>query len=95
VLDRHRALAPVVDPLIPLITTVPVSGTAADARAFIARQHDRLATGAGYSFAIADAAAGEAPRAVSRARAASVSSTTIWLMTSVDCSPRMPRAQAV
>jgi [ribosomal protein S5]-alanine N-acetyltransferase len=48
------------DPLIPLITTVPVSGTAADARAFIARQHDRLATGAGYSFAIADAAAGEA-----------------------------------
>ena len=48
------------DPLIPLITTVPVSGTAADARAFIARQHDRLATGAGYSFAIADAATGTA-----------------------------------
>jgi RimJ/RimL family protein N-acetyltransferase len=48
------------DPLIPLITTVPVSGTAADARAFIARQHDRLATGAGYSFAIADAATGAA-----------------------------------
>jgi [ribosomal protein S5]-alanine N-acetyltransferase len=48
------------DPLIPLITTVPVSGTAADARAFIARQHDRLATGAGYSFAIADAGTGAA-----------------------------------
>jgi hypothetical protein len=35
------------DPLIPLITTVPVSGTAADARAFIARQRgSRLARAA-------------------------------------------------
>jgi hypothetical protein len=48
------------DPLIPLITTVPASGTAADARAFIARQHDRLVTGVGYSFAIADAVTGAA-----------------------------------
>jgi len=48
------------DPLIPLITTVPVTGTEADARAFIDRQRGRLTSGAGYSFAIADAAAGTA-----------------------------------
>lgn len=41
------------DPLIPLITTVPTSGSAADIAAFLQRQHDRLVTGAGYSFAIA------------------------------------------
>lgn len=44
------------DPLIPLITSVPVSGTPADASAFIARQHGWLATGAGYSWCIADVA---------------------------------------
>ena len=49
-----------VDPLIPLITTVPASGNLADARAYIERQHDRLAAGEGYSFAIADAATGGA-----------------------------------
>jgi RimJ/RimL family protein N-acetyltransferase len=43
------------DPLIPLITTVPATGTAEDARSFIARQHSRLCSGEGYSFAIADA----------------------------------------
>jgi RimJ/RimL family protein N-acetyltransferase len=48
------------DALIPLITTVPVSGQLGDALAYIQRQHERLATGAGYSFAIADAATGEA-----------------------------------
>jgi RimJ/RimL family protein N-acetyltransferase len=42
------------DPLIPLITTVLTSGTHDDALAFIARQHDRLSTGTGYSFAITD-----------------------------------------
>lgn len=47
------------DPLIPLITTVPTSGAAA-AVAFVERQRSRLATGAGYSFAIADAATDEA-----------------------------------
>jgi len=44
------------DPLIPLITTVPTSGARDDALDYIARQHDRLPSGAGYSFAIADAA---------------------------------------
>ena len=55
--DRDVALVQSVadDPLIPLITTVPTSGSRDDALAFIARQHERLATGAGYSFAIADA----------------------------------------
>ena len=48
------------DPLIPLITTVPISGTPEDALAFIDRQHDRLSTGAGYSFAIADATSDQA-----------------------------------
>jgi ribosomal-protein-alanine N-acetyltransferase len=47
-----QAVAP--DPLIPLITTVPATGTVEDARAFIARQHSRLNSGEGYSFAIAD-----------------------------------------
>ncbi len=48
------------DPLIPLITTVPSNGTSADALAFVIRQQSRLATGAGYSFAIADARTDEA-----------------------------------
>lgn len=48
------------DALIALITTVPASGDASDARAYIERQHDRLASGAGYSFAIADAITSEA-----------------------------------
>lgn len=42
------------DPQIPLITTVPTSGTPEDALAFIDRQHHRLAAGTGYSFAVAD-----------------------------------------
>lgn len=42
------------DPLIPLITTVPASGTVEDALAYIARQHDRLRTGAGFSYAIVE-----------------------------------------
>ncbi|MGO1183740.1 MAG: GNAT family N-acetyltransferase [Micrococcaceae bacterium] len=44
------------DSLIPLITSVPTSGTREDAVAYIARQHSRLSSGTGYSFAIADAA---------------------------------------
>ncbi len=48
------------DPLIPLITTVPTSGTRDDAVAYIHRQHHRLTQGAGYSFAIADFDSGEA-----------------------------------
>ena len=48
------------DPLIPLITTVPASGNLDDARAYIERQHERLVSGQGYSFAIADAATGDA-----------------------------------
>lgn len=47
------------DALIPLITTVPTSGSSEDALAYIARQHDRLSSGAGYSFAIADSTTDE------------------------------------
>lgn len=42
------------DPRIPLITTVPASGSPADVEAYLSRQHQRPATGVGYSFAIAD-----------------------------------------
>jgi [ribosomal protein S5]-alanine N-acetyltransferase len=55
--DLVRSVAS--DPLIPLITTVPTSGTMADALAFIDRQHERFAARAGYSFAICDEATGE------------------------------------
>ncbi|GAA1394158.1 GNAT family protein [Luteococcus peritonei] len=48
------------DPLIPLITTVPTSGTHDDALAFIERQQRRLTEGTGYSFVIADVASDEA-----------------------------------
>jgi ribosomal-protein-alanine N-acetyltransferase len=41
------------DPLIPTLTTVPSTAGAPEALAFIARQHDRMRTGAGYVFAIA------------------------------------------
>lgn len=40
------------DPLIPLITSVPTSGTLADAQSFVRRQRG-LGEGAGYAFAIA------------------------------------------
>lgn len=42
------------DPLIPTITTVPSTRDPAAASTFIERQHERAATGEGYSFAIAD-----------------------------------------
>lgn len=48
------------DPLVPLMTTVPTSGTMADARAYLERQHERLRTGSAYSFAIADAGTNQA-----------------------------------
>jgi [ribosomal protein S5]-alanine N-acetyltransferase len=48
------------DPLIPLITTVPARGTEADFRAYIERQRERLPSGMGYSFVIADADSDEA-----------------------------------
>ncbi|GAA1237109.1 RimJ/RimL family protein N-acetyltransferase [Microbacterium phyllosphaerae] len=42
------------DSLIPLVTTVPRTRGEAEALSFIGRQHDRLKSGAGYAFAIAD-----------------------------------------
>lgn len=41
------------DPFIPLITTVPADGDKAEALAFIARQHERLTSGQGWSLAVA------------------------------------------
>lgn len=59
---RDAALVAAVadDPLIPLITTVPTTGRHADALAYVERQHERLRTGQGYSFAVADAGTDEA-----------------------------------
>jgi ribosomal-protein-alanine N-acetyltransferase len=54
--DAETVMSVAADPLIPSITTVPVSGRRTDALAFIERQHERLVSGAGYSFAIAEAA---------------------------------------
>ena len=48
------------DPSIPLITTVPSTGSRKDALAYIARQHERVASGAGYSFVITAAATDQA-----------------------------------
>lgn len=48
------------DPLIPLITTVPADPDPEAARSFVARQHERLRRGEGYSFAIADLGTNEA-----------------------------------
>jgi RimJ/RimL family protein N-acetyltransferase len=48
------------DPFIPLVTTVPANASSDEARAFIERQHSRCATGAGYSFAIAERDTGRA-----------------------------------
>ena len=53
--DADLVMSVAQDSLIPLITTVPTSGTHEDALAYIARQRSRLETGVGYSYAIADA----------------------------------------
>jgi ribosomal-protein-alanine N-acetyltransferase len=58
------------DPLIPALTTVPATNGEPEALAFIARQHDRIRTGAGYVFAIAD----PADRAVGRSGTSGFSS---------------------
>jgi RimJ/RimL family protein N-acetyltransferase len=70
------------DGLIPLITTVPVSGDLDDARAYIARQHQRLASGEGYSFAIAEEDTGDAVGQIGlwlRDRHAGRASTGYWV----------------
>jgi ribosomal-protein-alanine N-acetyltransferase len=43
------------DPYVPLTGSLVGNASADDAAAWIARQHDRLVTGAGYSFCVADA----------------------------------------
>lgn len=58
--DVDLVLSVARDPLIPFITTVPTTGRCEDALAYLARQHERLSSGTGFSFAIADAADDEA-----------------------------------
>ena len=48
------------DPLIPLITSVPTSGSSSDVDAYLRRQRERIVEGAGYSFAIASSKTNEA-----------------------------------
>ena len=57
-LDVPSIVAASHDPLIPLITTVPAACDEAGALAFIARQHERLSSGQGWSLAVAE---GDAP----------------------------------
>lgn len=52
--DLPAVLEAATDPLIPVLTTVPSEPDRALAAAFLERQHDRLRTRMGYSFAIAD-----------------------------------------
>lgn len=58
--DTGIVLSASTDPLIPLITTVPAGGGADEALAYIQRQWQRLPSGEGYSFAIADIVTGAA-----------------------------------
>jgi hypothetical protein len=46
------------DPYVPLIGTLPPNASAQEAQAYIDRQRGRLPEGAGFSFAIAEAATG-------------------------------------
>ncbi|MBU2697326.1 GNAT family N-acetyltransferase [Pimelobacter sp. 30-1] len=57
--DAALVASVVDDPVIPLITTVPTTADPAAIAAYLRRQHDRLAQGVGYSFAVADAVTGE------------------------------------
>jgi ribosomal-protein-alanine N-acetyltransferase len=56
------------DPYVPTIGTLPANASRREALAYIGRQHERLATGAGYSFCAADRDTDEA-----------VGGTGLWL----------------
>jgi len=52
--DVPAVLAAATDPYIPEVTTVPATGGAVAAQAYVARQWDRARSGQGYSFAICE-----------------------------------------
>ncbi|GAB3704771.1 GNAT family N-acetyltransferase [Mariniluteicoccus flavus] len=56
--DLVRSVAD--DPYIPLVTTVPTSGSVEDALAYVARQRSRTLDGSGFSLAITDIETGAA-----------------------------------
>ena len=58
--DVELPRAPAPDPSLPLIGSLPANATRQEALEFIARQHQRLATGVGYSFCVADRSDGSA-----------------------------------
>lgn len=58
--DAALVTAVTLDPLIPLITSVPPMGGPQDVEAYLDRQHGCVAEGAGFSFAVADISTDEA-----------------------------------
>ncbi|WP_026875802.1 GNAT family N-acetyltransferase [Jiangella gansuensis] len=62
--DLHLAVELGTDPYVPLIGSLPAFPSAQQALAWIHRQRNRLAEGAGYSFAVADAGSGTAVGAI-------------------------------
>ena len=58
--DLPLALELSTDPYVPLIGTLPAHATEVEAAAWIARQQRRWAEGAGFSFAVVEAATGRA-----------------------------------
>ena len=52
--DVPAVLAAATDPYIPEVTTVPATGGAVAAQAYVARQWHRARSGQGYSFAICE-----------------------------------------
>ncbi len=58
--DASLIVSASIDPLIPLITTVPPGASIGEAQAYVTRQNGRYSEGLGYSFAIADAATDDA-----------------------------------
>lgn len=64
VADAPMVLALSQDPYVPLIGSLPARATTEQALAWIARQQERYASGAGLPFAIADATSGQALGAI-------------------------------
>lgn len=58
--DVDMAINMSTDPYVPKIGTLPANASREDALAYIKRQHNRLETGTGYSFCVADTVTDEA-----------------------------------
>lgn len=56
--DVELVSSVVEDPLVPLITSVPVGGDLDDIRAYIERQRNRAVSGEGFQFVVVDSSSG-------------------------------------